>query len=203
MALFQDVVSLAQIRGKIPLLLAVADYNPTVLHLVTLPNFILTWALATRHENTIIGSAFDGDEELELTSDVIKAFSGFMSSNNINLTFLSGSWSEGFVDRLFDSMTALRSDGNDMFLLVGADTIYSPFAMAAFTETMISILRREQHDYPLASSLAVVGAKRHYFGVGGSLDDFVEVSRGQGCSVEWLREEGNGVRRGVVRCELC
>jgi len=47
-----------------------------------------------------------------------------------------------------------------------------------------------------------VAAKRVYFGVGGSLDDFVEKVSQLGATVCLLREETEGVRRGVVKCTL-
>ncbi|MBE3049707.1 hypothetical protein IMZ48_45865, partial [Candidatus Bathyarchaeota archaeon] len=87
-------------------------------------------------------------------------------------------------------------------LILGAETIYSPFALDAFYHTVMELLRREQKRSPGYGAEALVGAKKVYFGVGGSLDDFIAKTRDGGALVEQLREEADGVRRGVVQCKL-
>lgn len=51
-------------------------------------------------------------------------------------------------------------------------------------------------------SFALVGAKKVYFGVGGSLEDFLEGVRGVGGVVKVVREEEDGVRRAVVEVRM-
>ncbi|GKT83441.1 histidine protein methyltransferase 1 [Colletotrichum tofieldiae] len=185
-----------------PLLLTLADYNPTVLQLVTLPNFILAWALQRRDQNPTLQEAFALEDELELTPEVLQQFQDFLASSQISLNFISGGWSVELVDLLYATQSKLdKSDSFDT-LLVGAETIYSPFALDAFNEMVFAILRREQSERSNCQSQALVGAKRLYFGVGGSLDDFVDKARGKGAIVDQVREEAEGVRRGVVRCTL-
>lgn len=87
-------------------------------------------------------------------------------------------------------------------LVIGAETIYSPFALESFMRTLLSILERERKERPNGYAAAIVGAKKLYFGVGGSLDDFVDKMRAAGAGVDVLREETGGVRRGVVKCLL-
>lgn len=186
---------------RVPVYLTVADYNPTVLQLVTLPNFILTWALVMRHKDSVVNGAFH-DDELELLPEVIQEFKFFLFSSNISLSFLSGGWSDQLIDLLFSSEEGLKRDGNDSLLLLGAETIYSPFALSIFTTTMLTILRRDRDQNSERNPIAIIGAKRHYFGVGGSLDDFVEAAQKEGCLIKWLREESQGVRRGVVQFQL-
>ncbi|KDN70944.1 hypothetical protein CSUB01_08161 [Colletotrichum sublineola] len=183
-----------------PLLLTLADYNPTVLQLVTLPNFILAWALERRDQSPALQEAFALEDELELTPEVVQQFQDFLVSSQISLNFLSGGWSVELVDLLYETQSKLdKSDSFDT-LLVGAETIYSPFALEAFNEMVFAILSREQRERGNCQSQALVGAKRLYFGVGGSLDDFVNKARGKGATVDQVREEAEGVRRGVVRC---
>ncbi|KAK2030875.1 hypothetical protein LX32DRAFT_301784 [Colletotrichum zoysiae] len=185
-----------------PLLLTLADYNPTVLQLVTLPNFILAWALERRDQSPALQEAFALEDELELTPEVVQQFQDFLASSQISLNFLSGGWSVELVHLLYETQSKLdKSDSFDT-LLVGAETIYSPFALEAFNEMVFSILSREQSERGICQSQALVGAKKLYFGVGGSLDDFVDKARGKGATVEQVREEAEGVRRGVVRCTL-
>ncbi len=203
-------------RRSHPLAFTVADYNPSVLYLVTLPNFLLTWARQQRDASPLLQQALsvedegDKDEhgELELDIKVKDAFCAFLAAAGISLTFLSGGWSGEFVELLYSSVPQSSSSSSSSSstdapvpyytLVLGAETIYSPFALDAFSETLLSILRRRREEQ--AGARAVIGAKRLYFGVGGSLDDFVQRMRDEGITVNKLREEVEGVRRGVVQC---
>jgi len=178
--------------------LLIADYNPSVLELVTLPNFILTWALMQRHTTGALQDAFDLEDELELTPEVRKAFEDFLVSKKVSLHFLSGGWSDDFVKML--DMQSERRPGEET-LILGAETIYSPFAQEAFTETIFRMMLNEKSEQDRRCQ-TLVAAKRMYFGVGGSLDDFIEKAKERGAIVSQLREETDGVRRGVVRCAL-
>lgn len=182
---------------KQPFSLNLADYNPSVLQLVTLPNFILSWAL-NNQQTPALQDAFSMEGELELGPEVLEAFQQYLLSSNTTLSFISGAWSQEFVGLLY-SLPAGRGELNT--LLLGAETIYSPFALQAFLETTFLILQRESGKKGSEAS-AFVAAKRHYFGVGGSLDDFVDKARERGAAVIQLREETEGVRRGVVLCTL-
>jgi protein-histidine N-methyltransferase len=192
--------------AKLPLVLTLADYNPSVLFLVTLPNFILAWALQQRGGNPVLDGAFspDGEMELELTSEVLQAFKDTLSTNQISLLFLSGAWSPEFVQLISSSVPSPLADstGDVCTLVMGAETIYSPFALESFANTLLAILEQVRRSHPAGQSTAIIAAKRLYFGVGGSLDDFVDKMKSLSASVETLREETQGVRRGVVRCLL-
>ncbi|KAH7270467.1 uncharacterized protein BKA55DRAFT_49636 [Fusarium redolens] len=178
--------------------LIMADYNPSVLQLVTLPNFILSWAL-NNPQIPALQEAFSIEGEVELGPDVLAAFEQSLKEANVTLSFVSGAWSQEFVHLIY----ALPSghDQERSTLLLGAETIYSPFALQAFLETLFLILEKEQKTEGNEAA-ALVGAKRLYFGVGGSLDDFIDKARQKGARVEQLREEVEGVRRGVVQCVL-
>ena len=192
-----------------------ADYNPTVLQLVTLPNFILSWALHQQSETPALADAStleteagrEGEGELELTPEVREAFAAFLYARRISLHFISGAWSPEFVDlvavadvtRTADAATA-GAAAKLSTVVVGAETIYSPFALGAFAQTLFALLERERARGNAAEAL--VGAKRLYFGVGGSLDDFVARAKELGADTEQVWEETEGVRRGVVRCRL-
>ncbi|OAA79936.1 hypothetical protein LEL_03422 [Akanthomyces lecanii RCEF 1005] len=182
----------------------VADYNPTVLQLVTLPNFILAWALSAREYTPALHNAFSLEDELELLPGVIAAFQSYLIASRISLTFLSGAWSSDFVELVYTGIPGDVTDpsASAATLLLGAETIYSPFALQAFTEVAFSILQREGAKHDTSPAVALVAAKKLYFGVGGSLDDFVDQARGRGGDITTLREEADGVRRGVVRCIL-
>ncbi|RGP61914.1 hypothetical protein FLONG3_10382 [Fusarium longipes] len=196
LAVFQWTMALKSERK--PLSLILADYNPSVLQLVTLPNFILSWAL-NNAQLPALQEAFSIEGEVELGPDVLSSFQQFLQESNIALSFVSGAWSHEFVDLLYTLPSGNGQPSNA--LLLGAETIYSPFALQAFLETLFLILERERAAEGSEAG-AYVGAKRLYFGVGGSLDDFIDRARQKGAKVEQLREEAEGVRRGVVQCVL-
>ncbi|KAI0890498.1 uncharacterized protein GGS22DRAFT_151048 [Annulohypoxylon maeteangense] len=201
LALFQWSLSLQAPQRNSALSIVLADYNPTVLQLVTLPNFILCWALHQRGELPLLENAFSLEGELDLTPDVIGAFEEFLSARNISISFFSGGWSTEFINLVSSKETLkTRNDAKRRTIIIGAETIYSPFALSSFTQTVFSFLKQEKDQGNAAEAL--VGAKKLYFGVGGSLDDFVAKARELGADVEELREETEGVRRGVVRCSL-
>jgi protein-histidine N-methyltransferase len=179
-----------------------ADYNPTVLYLVTLPNLILTWAIHRRGQDDALNEAFSSEGELQLTPDLLAAFQQFLHEERVTLAFFSGAWSPDFVDLVYRSSIPADQPETTTTLVIAAETIYSPFALNSFAETLLAILQREHGDRPSGRALAVVAAKKLYFGVGGSLDDFCDKMRGVGAVVENVREEINGVRRGVVGCQL-
>ena len=186
---------------QVALDLILADYNPSVLYLVTLPNFIISWALQSRDTSALVQEALTSDEEaLEITPELLEAFKSFLSTSHISLSFCSGAWSPEFVELLYTSASSTNHPQGLQTLILGAETIYSPYALAAFSDTVLSILKRENSDRPEGKAAAIVGAKKLYFGVGGSLDDFVERMQSLGTTVDTLREETDGVRRGVVRC---
>ncbi|KAI8683827.1 hypothetical protein NCS57_00047500 [Fusarium keratoplasticum] len=183
---------------KKPLSLILADYNPSVLQLVTLPNFILSWAL-NNAQLPALQEAFSIEGEVELGPEVLAAFQQSLLESNVSLSFISGAWSQEFVDLLYALPTGNAQPSST--LILGAETIYSPFALQAFLETIFVILEKER-DTAGSQAGAFVAAKRLYFGVGGSLDDFVDKAREKGAQVDQLREETEGVRRGVVECVL-
>lgn len=200
--MFQWAAATVKSGQDVSLDLILADYNPTVLHLVTLPNFIISWALQSRETSALVQEAMGSDEgELEISPQLVEAFKSFLAASHISLSFCSGAWSPELVELLYTSASPSKAHAEHIQTLVlGAETIYSPYALGAFSDTVLSILRRERADRPERRAAAIVGAKKLYFGVGGSLDDFVERMSSLGTTVDTLREEADGVRRGVVRC---
>ncbi|KJK83735.1 hypothetical protein H634G_00968 [Metarhizium anisopliae BRIP 53293] len=204
LAMFQWAMSLQSSSSNQQCSFFLADYNPSVLHLVTLPNFILTWALYHRQSLTELQDAFSLEGELELTPSILEGFETYLCTHGMNILFLSGGWSAEFIQLLYSTSSHLAGalpELSPVSILLGAETIYSPFALQAFTEAVLAILEREKVVFGSQAS-AWVAAKRLYFGVGGSLDDFVDKIQKGGTIVTRIREEADGVRRGVVRCML-
>lgn len=139
------------------------------------------------------------EDELELSPEVVDAFREFLEKRRISLTFLSGGWSPEFITLLYNEAPDLGAPRNT--LVLGAETIYSPFALESFNETIFRIMTEEKtHDDSVCET--IVAAKKLYFGVGGSLDDFIDKAKAKGAAIRPLMEETQGVWRGVVSCAL-
>lgn len=146
-----------------------ADYNSDVLRLVTLPNLLLTWH--NSRSQTAVGAsstAPDQDEELDITPELVDEFKHDLAQRGIVIDFVSGAWSPEFVDLVCSS-----GDGARNTLVLASETIYSPASLAAFSETLLALLRRS--NAASARSRALVAAKKVYFGVGGGVDEFLAV----------------------------
>lgn len=173
---------------KVGLSLGLADYNPSVLQLVTVPNLLLTWAQTVRKGD------WDEEGELDIDEEVTSAFLAALEKRSISLSFFSGAWSPDFVHVVGKNMAA----GSGPITAIGAETIYSPFALKSFAETLMALLQAMNGN----EKTALVAAKKVYFGVGGSMEDFCEMVRANGALVEQIREESDGVRRAVVEVKI-
>lgn len=167
--------------------LGLADYNPTVLQLVTLPNLLLSWAQTTKP------GLWKAEGELEIGPEVIQEFLASMESSVIKLSFFSGAWSPEFVQ-----MVDQDASSTARLTVIGAETIYSPAALKSFAETLMSLLKKGDS----VEKTALIAAKKVYFGVGGSMEDFCDIVRSKGGVVEQTREELDGVRRAVVEVKI-
>jgi hypothetical protein len=186
LALFQW--QLAQVHDSSELSLSLADYNPSVLQLVTVPNILLSWAQLR------FGSFWEPEGELDIDDELLHAFGMGLEQRNIKLSFYSGAWSPAFVQLVTSTSSSRRGALDPPLLILGAETIYSPMALNSFTESMMTILDLQGEN----ESMALVAAKKIYFGVGGSIEDFCDAVRAGGGVVEQIREEVDGVRRAVV-----
>jgi protein-histidine N-methyltransferase len=177
-----------QSSGPGSLQIGLADYNFTVLQLVTLPNVLLSWAKVESKE------PWEAEGELEIDPELITKFIASLELSSTVLSFYSGAWCPDFVGLVGKSM---HSDPASLMVL-GAETIYSPFALKSFAETLSSLME----STPDIENIALVGAKKVYFGVGGSMEDFCQLVREKGATVETIREESDGVRRAVVEVKF-
>ncbi|WVO17420.1 hypothetical protein L204_105112 [Cryptococcus depauperatus] len=203
------------------------DYNLLVLSLVTLPNLILASLPFLPPE--VLRLPEEGDEPIEtvvpdleepgnlsLHSGLLDAFKALLDERRIELRFTYGHW-EGLSKEL-----AERKEGYGLVLT--AETIYSQ----ENTPALVKLLReavKEPHvikhnDIQLESSLedlkvndswseeplrnttsgsVLVAAKILYFGVGGGLQDFLEVIKTSGAHYSTVKEWTQGVGRKVVQ----
>jgi len=141
----------------------------------------------------------EGDGDLEITPELIQAFQHDLQQRDIEITLISGPWNPQTMPKM------IPTDPSMSVLILAAETIYSPTSLAAFTATLLAILRS------VKMAKALVAAKRVYFGVGGSVDEFkgavgdgggvvaeVENSGVEGCDRSYMG--GAGSSSGVGRC---
>jgi hypothetical protein len=183
---------LAQEHSFSVLSFSLADYNPSVLQLVTVPNILLSWAQLRS------GSSWEPEGELDIDDELINAFITGLEQRNINLSFYSGAWSPEFVQMVASTSSNQIWNSNSSLLVLGAETIYSPMALKSFAESLMNVLQFHNNS----ESMALVAAKKVYFGVGGSIEDFCDAVKARGGKVEQIREEVDGVRRAVVEVRM-
>jgi len=168
--------------------LGLADYNPSVLQLVTLPNLLLSWG------QYAMKGDWEEEGEMDIDDEVKSGFLADMGRRDVSLSLFSGAWSLDFVKMVGESMASASGP----VTIVGAETIYSPFALKSFAETLVCLLEAMNGK----EKTSLVAAKKVYFGVGGSMEDLCDMVRGRGALVEQIREESDGVRRAVVEVKM-
>lgn len=178
-----------------------ADYNSAVLRLVTLPNLLLTWKhiitslSSPLTEPTSAGGEAEEEEELDITPELVESFEKDLTSRGITIGFISGAWSPTFVDLVLSSPAKTQS----RTLILASETIYSPASLGAFSETLLALMRAVGGN---AQSRALIAAKKVYFGVGGGVDEFLDVFQGVGGGDVEVTERLNIKSEGVGRVVL-
>jgi hypothetical protein len=132
--------------------------------------------------------------ELEIDKALVEEFLSSLKLRNIKLAFFSGGWSPEFVRLVTQTMGTSPA----CLTIIGAETIYSPLALRSFADTLMDLLDSMNHG----EKMALVAAKKVYFGVGGSMEGFCDAVRAKGGVVEQIREESDGVRRAVVEVKV-
>ena len=141
-----------------------ADYNSTVLRLVTMPNLLLTWKLAcnrrNRKQNETVQNQQqnqqDEDGEQDINPTMLNDFEKDLQQRGILIDFVSGAWSPEFVHMAIDSVSTAScvsaEDAADTrqlassrsrcrLLVLASETIYAPASLTTFSETLIALLR--------------------------------------------------------------
>lgn len=157
-----------------------ADYNSTVLRMVTFSNFLLTWwvnsSASPRETTTTDDEVEDGKEEeegeLDIEAALLETFQTDLERRGIEIEFISGGWSAEFVRLALDSAAQEAAST----LILASETIYSPSSLGVFSETLLELLRRSGREGSTKNkSTALIAAKKVYFGVGGGVDEFLQV----------------------------
>lgn len=151
-----------------------SDFNYDVLRLVTVPNIIIHWAstlepqrlfeLTVAKSSTGIELEADApvlnNDEVLITEALITEFIHQLVDYNVQILFVSGSWG-----RQFNSL--LRQIPIDF--IISSETIYSPESLPIVAESIIEILTQSN----VSHSASLIASKNFYFGVGGSVVEFV------------------------------
>ncbi|CAK3769780.1 Histidine methyltransferase 1 [Lecanosticta acicola] len=175
-----------------------ADYNEEVLRLITLPNIILNWAAVTGYgqlDESRPGLTEESKGEFELTPDAISQFLAEMKLENLAINMLSGPWSSTLAEYIPPSAPEMG------LVILAAETIYSPESTVAFVSLLSILLKR------VKMAKAMIGAKRIYFGVGGSVDGLKEACREEGAVAYEIENHGvsgmdGGVGRALVEVQM-
>lgn len=187
-----------------------ADYNTTVLRLVTLPNILLTWKLNACHKSDeaigLTEAQERGSGDLEIEPELLEALRADLASRCITIDFVSGAWSHRLVGLAVESRVHTFQERRRT-LILASETIYSPSSLSAFSETLLELLQRcGAATHPGLSSKALVAAKKVYFGVGGGVDEFLAVLlRLAGAAVTVLPRvdvKTEGVGRVILQVEV-
>ncbi len=163
-----------------------ADYNIDVLRLVTIPNLLLSWYLVQQSK---LDPPMDWTDEsdLEVTPALLARFVDHLRQENIAIDAVSGAWGEKFIDLIGQIPTPTTR------MVLASETIYSPDSMMDFTKVVQGAM------FHASRALALIAAKRLYFGVGGSVDDFIRAIKQHPILKPRVTNVGNeGVARVVV-----
>lgn len=178
--------------------ISLADYNLDVLRLVTLPNLLLSTIHSTTPPESLSAARDDSgapvSHDLEITPEVKESFKSTLSKHQISISFFSGSWGQEMI-QLIHEREFPETDKEKLYTMVlGSETIYSLESIPEFLRMLEYTLGDKGKGY--------VAAKEVYFGVGGSVKDFVAGVEGKNWTWRIVGEEmkGTGVGRvvGVV-----
>ncbi|EPS40940.1 hypothetical protein H072_5176 [Dactylellina haptotyla CBS 200.50] len=185
-----------------PTHITLADYNIDVLRLVTLPNLLLAYLqtnpdLLTRSEEAAPEETEVETEhpieprEIELSQTILTSFLTALSSRNITISFLSGSWSPTMISLIHGTEYPSTNPEKMYSLLLASETIYSLDSIPPFVDMI-------EHTLDATHGTAYIAAKDVYFGVGGSVKDFVAFVESKQWKWTVVREEKRGVGVGRV-----
>lgn len=161
--------------------MVLTDFNYEVLRLVTVPNLVIHWASTIDPQRLFELSNIDGqplnNDELLLTPALLDAFEEALKASSIELSFVSGGWARDFLQFV-----------PSVDYIVLSETIYSVETSAVVAEILLELLK--------TGGTALVAAKNIYFGVGGSVIEFVNYV-GDRAKLDVKELEG-GLKRSLI-----
>ncbi|KAL6930050.1 hypothetical protein ACO0SA_001457 [Hanseniaspora valbyensis] len=147
------------------------DYNEYVLRLVTLPNILINWydQMHSQAENIqLLNETQESQDnivenEFTITTKFIDLFLNYLTTNNVNINFIKGSWSNKLIQIINEQMPSNNR------LILTSETIYQPDTMPLLAETMMKLRNND------INNRIILATKDIYFGVGGNLIDFINL----------------------------
>lgn len=179
-----------------------SDYNYAVLRLMTAPNFLLAYY------NVLQSLNFDSEEQtqiadldLQITPELLDQFFSFLEKHNISIKFISGPWNTEKFAGLLGYASSISTARIRFSSVLGSETIYSVASTNAFIPILLDsvALWNTFPDSNRESPLGLVAAKEIYFGVGGTVRQFIEDAEKKGGNLEIVRRIASGQSSGVAR----
>ncbi|KAK9452241.1 uncharacterized protein V1518DRAFT_410707 [Limtongia smithiae] len=173
-----------------------ADYNYSVLRLMTAPNMLLSYYNIVHIDSA--ESIASTDLDLEITPELITEFLEFMRRQNIQIKLISGAWSSSGFSTLLGYDNSDSHERLDYSLVLASETIYSDESTNAFTPLLVDSVSHWQRSPDSPSPRALVAAKEVYFGVGGTARQFLQLVEELGASASTAKRI-KGRKSGVTR----
>lgn len=145
--------------------IVLSDFNYDVLRLVTVPNLLINWAstlpVEELHRLTTddVNCRFENNEVF-VTEGLIHEFERQLQISNVQLIPISGSWG-----REFNTIV----EAHKIDFIISSETIYSTQTLPVVAESIKNILEKAGTKH----GQALIAAKNIYFGVGGSVIEFL------------------------------
>lgn len=182
-----------------PIKVILSDFNYDVLRLVTLPNILINWCFSALTEEEFIelqkredidGDGNVRDEEVDSTLALINKFTNWLVENNIEISFISGSWCRDFMN-IVNSL--LPSMANEYNIVLTSETIYSPAILPVISEMMVELT--------YSKGISILSAKDIYFGVGGSVVECLQYLSHRDIEVTTTAVPGN-LQRSLIELHI-
>ncbi|CCG83744.1 protein of unknown function [Taphrina deformans PYCC 5710] len=167
------------VRERTPITLVVQDYNLPVLQLSTVPNLFLAWYLSTPDRAQSDGQGRE-EGEVRVSAQDRSEFLRDLAERDVRIRLLTGPWSR-----------EMSSTVGTVDLILASETIYSTANLPAFTSLVKDCLTEE--------AVALVAAKRVYFGVGGGVEEFTSELIKQDLAANHVFTSEHGVRRTIMQ----
>ncbi|KAK9460431.1 uncharacterized protein V1516DRAFT_676613 [Lipomyces oligophaga] len=174
-----------------------SDYNLSVLELMTAPNFLIAYHKCICPDKN--------ESDLIIKEDTVQSFINWLDQHKISIKLVAGPWDA----KKFADLLGYSNSGNPKLrfsTVLASETIYSGASIAAFVPSMLSSLtlwHSTTGDFPKG----YIAAKEIYFGVGGTVLQFLEEAKRYDSSVEILikkrisPEQVSGVSRVILQAQ--
>lgn len=173
--------------------LILSDFNYEVLRLVTVPNLIVHWAstlLPQDLQNLIGPNVIMSNDEVLLTPALLEEFEKQLREKSIEIAFISGLWGPEFCN--------IASTFSPEVILT-SESIYSLESLPIVIDVLLKLLSCK------SKYLALIAAKSYYFGVGGSINEFIEklmAAKPETMIVDTMGNNKGQLKRDIVRLRM-